>query len=97
MKRVVLSTPRARRDLIEIGTAIAQDSLRAADAVLAEIDNQSRLLARLPRLGRKRDELASGLRSFVVGSYVVFCWIVKNGVEIVRVLHGARDIASQFH
>ena len=90
----VLSTSRATRDLVEIGLHIAQDSPRAADKMLAAIGRKCKMLAHLPRLGRRRDELAPGLRSFSVGSYVVFYRTMHDGVEIIRVLHGARDIIS---
>ncbi len=88
----VLSTPLANRDLLEIGLHIAQESPRAADKILTTIGQKCEMLAHSPRLGRKRDELAHGLRSFPVGSYVIFYRVAHNGVEIIRVLHGARDI-----
>jgi len=91
----VLSTPRARLDIVELGLRIAQDSPRAAEKMLTAIDRKCKLLSRLPKLGRKREELASGLRSFAVGSYVVFYRAMRGGVEIIRVLHGARDIVSE--
>jgi len=40
--------------------------------------------------------LAARLRSFPVGSYVIFYRPMENGVEIVRVLHGARDLPPLF-
>lgn len=91
----VLSTLRASRDIVEIGLRIAQDSHRAAGKTLTAIDRKCRMLARLPRMGRRREELAPGLRSFAVGSYVVFYRAMRGGVEIIRVLHGARDIVSE--
>lgn len=91
----VLSTPRADRDIMEIGLRIAQDSPRAAEKTLTALDRKCKMLARLPRLGRRREELAPGLRSFAVGSYVVFYRAMRGGVEIIRVLHGARDIVSE--
>ena len=91
----VLSTQRARLDIVELGLRIAQDSPRAAEKMLTAIDRKCKLLSRLPKLGRKREELASGLRSFAVGSYVVFYRAMRGGVEIIRVLHGARDIVSE--
>ena len=45
---------------------------------------------------RVRDELAEGLRSFAVGRYVIFYRPISEGVEIVRVLHGSRDIDAIF-
>jgi toxin ParE1/3/4 len=79
----VLATSRANFDLVEIGLRIAQDSPRAAGKMLTAIDRKCKLLARLPRLGRRREELAPGLRSFAVGSYVVFYRAMRGGVEII--------------
>jgi toxin ParE1/3/4 len=45
-------------------------------------------------MGRSRPELATDLRSFPVGHYVIFDVPLPKGVEIVRVLHGSRDIES---
>ena len=38
-----------------------------------------------------------GLRSWSVGNYVIFYRQVSTGIDIVRVLHGARDIEALFH
>jgi toxin ParE1/3/4 len=54
------------------------------------------MLANAPKAGREREELEAGLRSFVEGSYIIFYRIVSGSIEIVRVLHGARDIESLF-
>ena len=45
-------------------------------------------------MGRVRSELAPELRSFPVGRYVVFYLPCPDGIDIVRVLHGARDIET---
>jgi toxin ParE1/3/4 len=47
-------------------------------------------------MGRVRDELLPGLRSFAMPPYVIFYEVIDDGVAIVRVLHGARDADSQF-
>ena len=47
-------------------------------------------------MGRARDELAPGLRSFPIGRYVIFYEPLPDGVAIARVLHGARDIDAGF-
>lgn len=49
-------------------------------------------LAANPGLGRKRDEIRKGLRSFVNGSHAIFYRVLKDHIHIVRVLHGSRDI-----
>lgn len=50
--------------------------------------------ARFPDAGRNRDDIRPGLHSFVVGRYVVFYTRGDAVIDIVRVLHGARDIDS---
>jgi toxin ParE1/3/4 len=51
-------------------------------------------LATQPGMGRRRDELAPGLQSFPLGRYVIFYRALPAATEIVRVLHGARDVES---
>jgi toxin ParE1/3/4 len=86
----------ARLDLVEIGAYIAQGNPRAADHWLTLIDRKCRTLAFTPTIGRKRDELASGLRSFPIGDYVIFYRPAQGGIQVIRVLHGARDIDEFF-
>jgi len=93
MSRVVVR-PRALADLAEIWAFIAEDSVKHADKFAALIDDHFATLARRPHLGRSRPELAPDLRSFPVGQYVIFYMPLPKGVEIVRVLHGARDTES---
>jgi len=47
-------------------------------------------------MGRAREELAGGMRSFPFGRYVIFYAPVDGGIDVVRVLHSARDIDEQF-
>jgi toxin ParE1/3/4 len=93
----VVVRPRAFVDLADIWAFIAEDSMKHADRFAGLIDSQLRALARQPHMGRSRPELATGLRSFPVGRYVIFYVPIPKGVEIVRVLHGARDIESILH
>ncbi|MGA9543600.1 MAG: type II toxin-antitoxin system RelE/ParE family toxin [Candidatus Sulfotelmatobacter sp.] len=93
----VVIRPRAFVDLADIWAFIAKDSVKHADRFAALIDSQFGSLARRPHMGRSRPELATDLRSFPVGRYVIFYVPTPKGVEIVRVLHGARDIESVLH
>ena len=88
--------PRAKADLIEIWGYIADDSESNADAFIDKLYETIEVLGRQPGLGRHREELALGIRSFPFGRYVIFYHEVSNAIEIVRVLHGARDIESIF-
>jgi toxin ParE1/3/4 len=86
--------PRALADLAEIWAFIAEDSVKHADKFARLIDDHFQALARQPDMGRGRPELAPELRSFPVGQYVIFYVPFAKAVDIVRVLHGARDIES---
>jgi toxin ParE1/3/4 len=83
-------------DLAEIWAYIAEDSPRRADAFAARVNGEFRMLARQPRMGRERPELLARLRSFPVEKYVIFYLPRSRGVEVVRVLHGARDLKPFF-
>jgi toxin ParE1/3/4 len=47
-------------------------------------------------MGRARDELAPGIRSFPFGRYLIFYLPISGGIDIVRFLHGARDVDRVF-
>ncbi|MEK7677203.1 MAG: type II toxin-antitoxin system RelE/ParE family toxin [Verrucomicrobiota bacterium] len=89
-------TAQANLDLVEIWSFIAADNPDAADQLLETIDEKAKLLAQSPELGRKRSDLAPSLRSFPVGNYLIFYRPDPNGIEIIRVLHGARDLPGLF-
>jgi toxin ParE1/3/4 len=93
----VVVRPRASADLADIWAYIAEGSVRQADRFAATIDDHFQALARRPQMGRSRPELARNVRSFPVGKYVIFYVALVDGVEVVRVLHGARDIDSIMH
>ena len=84
-------------DLAEIWAYIALDSPDNADHFVDRIFRICQEgLASNPHLGRAREELSPGLRSLFFESYVIFYHPIPNGVAVVRVLHGMRDIESNF-
>jgi toxin ParE1/3/4 len=83
--------------LLGIHTFIAQDNLTAGVRLISKIERACEELAEMPGQGRIRDEFAPGLRSFTVSPYLIFYREQAEGIAIVRILHGARDIhASLF-
>ena len=86
----------ARADLDEIWLYIAQDDPDAADGFIQTLVSRFPRLASMPSLGRSREELSAGLRSFPVQKYVIFYRPREDRVEIVRVLSGARDLPPLF-
>lgn len=92
----ILIRPKAQLDIIEIWEYIAEDSVAAADRWVDELNDRFALWATQPRMGRPRDELEPGLRSLAFGQYVVFFESLAGGIDVVRVLHGSRDIDRLF-
>jgi toxin ParE1/3/4 len=86
----------ARSDLDEIWFYVAKDNPDAADKLIRALVSRFATLASMPLIGRQREELSPNLRSFPVGRYVIFYRPMENGVEIARVLHGARDFPPLF-
>ncbi|MBW4567460.1 MAG: type II toxin-antitoxin system RelE/ParE family toxin [Tolypothrix carrinoi HA7290-LM1] len=93
---IILKKPLAEADLLDIWDFIANKSFERADWFLQKIESKLKMLASTPGMGRKRDELVPNLRSFPVGNYLIFYRPVNQGIEVLRVLHGARDIPSIF-
>jgi len=95
MARIVRTIP-ARADLRDIWLYIAQDDLDAADRCLYRIDRTIRMLAENPLLGESQDDLRQDLRRFVFGNYLVFYEPLRDGIRVVRVLHGAQRWEDAF-
>ena len=95
MSRAYFS-PLSRRDLHEIFDYIAPKNPSAAAALIQQLKARCKQIAKSPRIGAPREDLAAGLRCFPVGSYVVFYRPVEADVEIVRIVHGARDQGRLF-
>ena len=89
---IVQRTAQADEDLMDIWVYIAQDNPKAADKLSDEIENKLVLLAGQPYLGPARPDIAPELRYFPVGSYLLLYREIADGIEVVRVIHGARRL-----
>ncbi len=89
-------TDEAAKDLNHIHDYIGRDSPAAAGHFIQMIEERCDTLAENPSLGRSRPELGRNIRSFPAGNYVVFYRPTEEGVDVVRVIHGARDITTMF-
>jgi toxin ParE1/3/4 len=92
----ILVTPLAREDLGDIWDYVAESDVERADMLLDLIYEKCQRLAEYPEIGRARHELLVNLRSFTVKNYVIFYQPTDDGIEVLRVLYGARDIHRVF-
>jgi len=88
-------SPKAERDLQEIGDYIAFDNPTRALSFIEEIEKRFTEIAQHPKLYRQQDEIFFGIRATSHGKDMIFFTIADDGVvDFVRVLHGARNITA---
>jgi toxin ParE1/3/4 len=99
VKRKPILSNAALRDLDDIFEYLAEqfrDNARArefVDAIVAQIEK----IAGLPSIvGRPRDNLLPGLRSFPFRGYLIFMRYEEDRLLIVNVLHSRRDTEAAF-
>lgn len=92
--------PQVIRDLIELATYIAQDNLDASESFLAAAEETFKQLAKMPQMGKLSqfsNPILADVRQQAVKGFkrcLVFYRPSDSGVEILRVIHGARDIEA---
>ncbi|NJM48890.1 MAG: type II toxin-antitoxin system RelE/ParE family toxin [Alkalinema sp. RU_4_3] len=95
MSRVLIRSE-ALLDLDDIFDYIADDSLDRAIAFIQKLHDQIEKIAATPGMGRRRDELLPDLRCMAYGNYMIFYFSMNDGIDVVRVINGARDIEAIF-
>jgi toxin ParE1/3/4 len=97
----IIRRPSANRDLVAIYRHYAREAgIKVADRFFAQAEATFARLAGMPGMGTRYDPdepLYADIRYFPVSrfrNYLVFYRPLPDGVEVLHVLHGARDIAS---
>jgi toxin ParE1/3/4 len=90
--------PEVVTELDEIWYYIASESgsKDIADRLVTLITERFFLIAGHPHIGRRRDNLRAGLRSFPVGQYLIFYRVAEMDVVILHVAHGRRNLEMLF-
>ena len=91
MKRFRM-TRAAKADLTEITDYIAADNPQAARRVLVDILDRLERIGGTPGMGPRCEQYGKNLRRFAVGNYVIYYKPTANGISVIRVLHGARNV-----
>ena len=87
----------ANTDVEEIALYIFDLNPVAAHHFLNALEETCELLAEHPLIGRLRQELGEGIRSFPVGNYLIFYTPAPDGIDVARVIYGGRDLPGVFH
>jgi toxin ParE1/3/4 len=98
VRRALVIRPEAEVDLDEQALFIAVDNMDAALRLFAAATRAYQRLLEMPELGVARQlgsKRLEGLRMWPIPDFpnhLIFYLPTDTGIEIVRVLHGARDI-----
>ena len=84
--------PTADADLKDIYVRIAQEDGSAAVRLIERLVASVRRLGEFPDSAPLKPEIGPGVRSLVVGRYLLLYRVGPNSVDVVRVVHGARDM-----
>ena len=93
MRRVRFSA-RARDDLLDIWRSVALVNPAAADQVIDRIAASCGVLVDHPQIGRARPEIGEGARMLVINRWLALYRLTNDGVQVVCVVHGARDLGQ---
>lgn len=102
MNREIIQRPEAQEDLASAFAHIGHDSLDAALRFLAAAEETFHQIAMMPGIGERfpsaRPELAGVRRIGISGfrKFQVYYRASDRGIEVLRVLHGARDARRVF-
>ena len=87
-------SPASEKDLDEIWDYVAEDSPLQADRLWERFRLKLEHLAEWNTIGRPRPELSKQCRSYPFGKYCFYFRPVDGGIEVLRILHSARDIGQ---
>jgi toxin ParE1/3/4 len=98
MSGLVRRRPRARADLIDTADYLQQQSVLVAAQYLTAAERSITLLSQMPGLGspwESEDPALADIRFAPIDgfkSYLIFYRPLSDGIEIIRILHGATDL-----
>jgi toxin ParE1/3/4 len=92
---IVTITAEAEADLEQIATYVAEQSARSALALVRELRERCESLLDAPRgypLVPRYEHL--GIRRRPFGRFLIFYRVGTDAIEVIHILHGARDYES---
>jgi len=90
-------TPRAAADLDTIADyTIEKWGLEQLDSYMSALANRFEWLAANPLLGRERNDINMGYRSYPEGSHVVFYIVQDDSIAIIGIPHKSMDVGAFF-
>lgn len=97
MKKLkILITPLAEQDFIDIWGYIFLENEIVANKIVEELHKKISYLSEFPFFGVEKPEVYENLRLITYKRFNIYYLVKKNQVEIIRILHGSREIKELF-
>ncbi|BAY39534.1 plasmid stabilization system protein [Nostoc sp. NIES-2111] len=94
--KIYIISPEASRDLAEIIDYFANRNIDAGEHFVDEFEKKCKYLINFPNMGRSYGNIQPYLRGVPLEGYVILYRVINDGIEIVRVVSGYRDLESLF-
>ncbi len=85
---------RAIADIEALGLYVAKENESASYRLIEAFFHRMDMLQRVPRAGVRRDDLGPGYRAVPVGQYLILYRVGDTRIEVLRVIHGKRNVAK---
>lgn len=95
MTRSIARSHQSDEDLLDIWNYIAQNDPAAADRTIDRIEQRWLQLLDQPFSGMGREDIGRGVRQLTAGPYLILYRVSGNIIDIVRILHGRRDLTAE--
>lgn len=86
----------ASQDLNNIADYFFERDVDAGERFFQAFNRKCQQLAKFPSMGRSYTEIRTSLRGVPLQGYIVFYKVRNNGVEILRVISGRRNLGDLF-
>ena len=86
----------ASRDLSQIAEYFSQNNLEAGEKFFQEFNRKCQQLVSFPNSGKSYPEIRADLRGLLLEGYIIFYIVLDDGIEILRIVSGRRNLPSIF-
>jgi toxin ParE1/3/4 len=88
--------PKASQDLNAISDYFVERNIEAGERILKEFNQKCQNLIQFQKMGKSYSKIRAGLRGVPLESYIIFYQVIPDGIEILRVVSGRKDLEALF-
>jgi len=89
-------SPSARLDLNQISNYFLSRNIQVGERLFQQFNEKCQQLTQFPQMGRSYAHIRPYLRGLPLDGYIIIYQFLGNKVEILRIVHGSRDLMALF-